>query len=60
MDDMDDAPLSILLLADIRAIFDRVGGDRLTSAQLVEALAADDERPWADWRGRQARSRRMA
>ncbi len=49
-DDMDDAPLSLLLLADLRAIFDRRGTDKLMTAQLLEDLAADDERPWREWR----------
>ena len=49
-DDLDDAPASILLLADCRDIFDRRGADRLMTAQLLEDLAGDDERPWRDWR----------
>jgi hypothetical protein len=46
---MDDAPLS-LLLADLRDIFDRRGTDKLMTAQLLEDLAADGERPWGEWR----------
>ena len=49
-DDLDEAPLSILLLADARAIFHRRGVDRLMSSQLVEDLVSDEERPWRDYR----------
>jgi hypothetical protein len=50
MDDLDDEPLSVLLLADIRGIFDRHATDKLMTAQLLEELARDDERPWGEWR----------
>ena len=50
IDDIDEAPASILLLADIRDIFDRRGADKLMTAQLLEDLAVDAERPWGEWR----------
>lgn len=48
--DLDDASLPLLLLGDVRAVFERAATDRLTSAQLVEALVHDEERPWATYR----------
>jgi putative DNA primase/helicase len=38
-----------LLLADIKAIFDDMGTDRLSSAQTCEALVALEGRPWAEY-----------
>jgi Protein of unknown function (DUF3631) len=40
----------VQLLADIRAIFSERKVDRLPSADLVAALAAIEERPWAEWK----------
>jgi hypothetical protein len=39
-----------MLLGDIRAAFDEKGSDRLASADLCEALATMEGRPWAEWR----------
>jgi hypothetical protein len=39
-----------LLLADIGAVFDEKQTDRMASADLAEALAALEARPWAEWR----------
>jgi hypothetical protein len=39
-----------MLLADIRATFEEKGVDRLASAELCEALAAMEGRPWPEWR----------
>jgi len=47
-DDLDDASLSLLLLADCRAAFG-TDTDRLLTAQLIESLLADDERPWREY-----------
>lgn len=41
----------VTLLADIRAVFDESGVDRLASATLVERLLAIDDSLWAEWRG---------
>ena len=46
----DEDP-GVILLGDIRAIFGRLGVDRLTSKVLIEALLALDDALWADWRG---------
>jgi putative DNA primase/helicase len=37
------------LLADIQEIFETRGVDRISTARLIEALCADDERPWATY-----------
>jgi Protein of unknown function (DUF3631) len=39
-----------MLLGDIQATFDDRQTDRLASTELVEALAAIEGRPWAEWR----------
>ena len=39
-----------LLLADIHAIFAKRDVDRVTSADLVEALIAIEGRAWAEWK----------
>ena len=48
--EQDDSAVNVELLADIRTAF---GDDRdeMKSADLVAALVADPERPWAEWRG---------
>jgi Protein of unknown function (DUF3631) len=38
--------LGIRLLADTRAVFERLDVDRLATADLLEALGEDDEAPW--------------
>jgi hypothetical protein len=39
-----------LVLADIQMIFAERAVDRLPSAELVDALAAIENRPWAEWK----------
>ena len=46
----------IMLLADIRALFEDRGTDRLASAELCDALAAMEGRPWAEWKASKAAS----
>jgi putative DNA primase/helicase len=48
--DEADTSRSIQLLVDLRDLFEREGVDRLASEQIVHALAAMEERPWAEWR----------
>lgn len=50
----DSETVKVRLLADIREILKEKADERLTSVQLCEALAALEERPWADWRRGQA------
>jgi hypothetical protein len=47
----DDDSLGVRLLADIRVAFDSGKTDRLRTDRLLELLAADDEAPWASWKG---------
>lgn len=44
--------LGIRLLRDIRQVFEGKRVDRLPTAELIEALAEDEETPWGDWGGR--------
>jgi hypothetical protein len=50
--DLDAQGVGTTLLADIVAIFDKEGSDKLPSAKLADSLAAIEGRPWAEW-GRQ-------
>lgn len=40
----------VMLLDDIRAAFEDMGRDRLSSADLVSALVAMEGRPWCEWK----------
>jgi putative DNA primase/helicase len=44
----DDEGLGVLLLADLRDLFDERHTDRLASADIVATLVARDDRPWAE------------
>jgi putative DNA primase/helicase len=46
-DESDGA--SVTLLEDIRGLFADQGTDRLTSDEIVHALAKMEERPWPEW-----------
>jgi hypothetical protein len=46
-----DEDAAVLLLHDIRGIFDQRGVDRMTSAALVAGLVDIDDAPWSEWRG---------
>jgi len=50
----DDKSIGIILLDDIRAVFEAKELDRFSSADLCAALAEMEERPWAEY----GRSRR--
>ena len=39
-----------MLLADIKSVFDEKQTDRIASADLCEALAALERRPWGEWK----------
>jgi len=48
------------LLADVRRVFDERGVDRIAGADLLAALVADEERPWATFNhARRCRSRNL-
>lgn len=46
----DTASHRIILLADIKELFDQSKTDRLRSGAIVNRLNALDERPWAEWK----------
>jgi len=48
---MPDEDPALLLLLDIRTIFDTLGVDRISSAELLEALHALEDSVWLEWRG---------
>jgi Protein of unknown function (DUF3631) len=45
----DEASLGVLLLEDVRAVFDERQAERIATADLVRALADFDESPWGEW-----------
>jgi putative DNA primase/helicase len=45
----EDPTEAVMLLADIRSIFARAGADRLATQSLINALCADEERPWCEY-----------
>jgi energy-coupling factor transporter ATP-binding protein EcfA2 len=45
----DEIP--VLLVGDIKTVFDARGTDRISSEALCSELNAMDDRPWSDWRG---------
>jgi len=49
--EQEDEDQLVLLLDDIRKIFDKLGKDRITSEWLVGRLALLEDRPWGDWNG---------
>lgn len=61
LSDVETEPesLGVRLLADTRAIFDRLG-DRVTSQKLADELADDESSPWADWYGHRVTPRATA
>lgn len=49
----EDQSNNILLLADVRNLFDSRLEDKITTKELIDALVAIEERPWSEWcRGR--------
>jgi putative DNA primase/helicase len=50
-DDEADTSLPVLLLADLRQVFEERATDRLSTAAMVDALVALEERPWGRWAG---------
>jgi putative DNA primase/helicase len=48
--DKDDEAIGLMLLADIRDVFEAERTDKLASAALCEKLAAIEGRPWCEWK----------
>jgi hypothetical protein len=46
-----DEDAAVVLLGNIRDIFDARGVDRLPSKTMVDHLTAADDGPWSEWRG---------
>jgi hypothetical protein len=46
-----DEDFGVILLSDIRDIFNRTTADRLPSKVIVEALNDMSDAPWSEWRG---------
>jgi hypothetical protein len=46
-----DEDAAVVLLRDIRDIFDVRGVDRLPSKTMLDHLTAADDAPWSEWRG---------
>lgn len=51
MSSANDEDASVILLGDIRQIFDARRVDRIASKALVAALLEMDDAPWGEWRG---------
>jgi hypothetical protein len=49
--DHQDEDAAVVLLRDIRDIFDARGIDRLPSKTMVDHLTSADDAPWSEWRG---------
>ena len=49
-DDDGDEAAPVLLLGDLRDLFDARRVDRLPSAEIAEALGKLEERPWPEWK----------
>jgi hypothetical protein len=48
--DKADETAEVVLLEDIRDMFEERGVDRMASAEIVEALGKRDDRPWSEWK----------
>jgi putative DNA primase/helicase len=49
-----------MLLADVRTTFDEKSIDRISSAELCEALNAMEGKPWGDWKGKSLTPNQLA
>lgn len=57
----EDDSFPIRLLADIRSVFDSLGTERATTADLIAALVEDNSAPWGDWwKGQRITGRALA
>lgn len=59
--EQDAVSINVELLADIKAVFEHAGKDKLPTRELIVALCADTERPWAAWnRGKEISPHQIA
>lgn len=56
---VDEESAGVMLLADLREMFEKEGADRLASETIVENLATMDHRPWPEWRKGSAITKRQ-
>lgn len=56
----DAESIGLRLLSDVRSAFDRRGTERLSSADVLEALHGLEEAPWGEWYGRPLTARGLA
>jgi putative DNA primase/helicase len=60
-DDRESPSTNQELLQDVADVFAATGGDRIATADLIEALCRDEERPWATYnRGKVISARQVA
>jgi hypothetical protein len=52
--------MGVQLLTDIRAVFDELGEDKVSTEQLLKELIALEEAPWGSLRGRELDARGLA
>jgi hypothetical protein len=50
LDPEKDDSIAIMLLTDIKRIFDKSGRDRMHSDDIVNQLIVMDDRPWPEWK----------
>jgi hypothetical protein len=48
----EDESHGVLLLRDVRGVFDGRGLDKMASATVIASLIEIEDSPWAEWRGR--------
>jgi hypothetical protein len=58
-EDVDDT-ITIKLLDDIASVFQKVGADRISSADLIQRLSDMEESPWSDYFGKPITNRHLA
>jgi hypothetical protein len=59
-DDVDEDELAVRLLADCKAAFEKAGAEKVSTAELIDRLAADEDAPWGDWRGDKVKPRTLS
>jgi hypothetical protein len=55
-----DGSLSLRLLMDIKAAFQRHAADKLPSRELLKELTRDETTPWAEWKGKPLSASQLA
>ena len=58
--DTSDDSIRVMLLADIKAIFEMIKSDKISSADLIARLVAMEDRPWPEYQGKPITARKAA